>query len=182
MIYIGQKRKAGNWYKTRGKYEERKQANKIERLKRPVCFLKEKGEKEREGKRNTPAISGAITRGNGSHLSHLDIWEDLWLHRREGQAEVSVERVLHRGLWHGSDDTPSLQQWEVKGKNERALGERGQCGTAGLTRIQSFLNTLSLPCSHRLLTPPPPRSTYGTQCHRYTHTLQGGRENRVASS
>lgn len=66
----------------------------------------------------------AITGGNGSHLSHLDIWEDLWLHRREGQAEVREARVLHRGLWHGSDDTPSLQQWEVKGKN-KLCSEKG---------------------------------------------------------
>lgn len=37
------------------KYKERKQANKIERMKRPVCFLKEGRERERERKKSTSA-------------------------------------------------------------------------------------------------------------------------------
>lgn len=135
-------------WKIQGKKVSRK-----DRKDEKSCVFPQRGEWERErkeGGREREAlqpISGAITGGNGSHLSHLDIWEDLWLHRREGQAEVSEERVLHRGLWHGSDDTPLLQQWEVKGKNNRAQGERGRCGTAGPARILSFLNTLSPPRS-----------------------------------
>lgn len=104
-----------------------KKSNKIrKKVREGLCLCTKRKEKVRGREREAlQPISGAITGRNGSHLSHLDIWEDLWLHRREGQAEVSVERVLHRGLWHGSDDTASLQQWEVKGKNNRALGQRG---------------------------------------------------------
>lgn len=79
----------------------------------------------KEGKeKHFRSFFGAITAANGSHLSQLDIRENLWLRRREGQAEVNEERVLRRGLWWGSDDTTSLQQWEVKGKNNMCL-ERG---------------------------------------------------------
>lgn len=76
----------------------------------------------KEGKeKHFRSFFGAITAANGSHLSQLDIWENLWLRRREGHAEVNEERVLRRGLWWGWDDTMSLQQWEVKGKNNMCL-------------------------------------------------------------
>lgn len=131
----------------------------------PVCCLKEEETKKGREQEALQTISGAITGGNGSHLSHLDIWEDLWLHKRGGQAEVSEERVLHRGLWRGSDDMPPLQQWEVKGKNNRALGERAQSGTAGSTRTLSFftLTVIALFLS-------------STPAHRHTHNLHGGRK------
>lgn len=135
-------------------------------------FSKSKERKRRRQKEALQPISGVIMGGNGSHLSHLDIWEKLWLQRREGLAEVSGERVLHRGLWHSSDDMPPLQQWEVKGKNNSVLGERGRCGTAGLVRMLPFLDALTSPGSCCI---PTTWGTYGSQWHGYLHTLQGGR-------
>lgn len=44
-----------------------------------ACVFSERGKMEREGqeKKASLHISAAITVGNGSHLSHLDISEDL---------------------------------------------------------------------------------------------------------
>lgn len=54
--------------------EGREQTNKIEVMKRPVHFLK-KENRDGEGGReeHSGPFLGAITGGNGSHLSHLDI-------------------------------------------------------------------------------------------------------------
>lgn len=94
----------------------------IKAWKEPYIFSKQEGEEEKEN--HSSPFLGVITGGNGSHLSHLDIWEDLWLHRSEGRAEVSKEKALHRGRQHDSNDALSLQQWEVKGKNNRAARGR----------------------------------------------------------
>lgn len=152
---------------------KREQPKKDTKDEKGVWFLKDSREKdrEREGRGALQSISGAITGGNGSHLSHLDIWEDLWLHMREGQAEVSEERVLHRGRWHGSDDTPLLQQWEVKGKNNRAPGERGDVAQQGRLGYCLFLSVLSPPF---FLSPALPHGA--PLWHKYTCTLLGRRE------
>ena len=68
----------GNIQKKTKKTEYRKLAEKMKGLKRPVSFQKEGRWKERDREKKAPRhISGAITVGNGSHLSHLDISGDL---------------------------------------------------------------------------------------------------------
>lgn len=55
MIYKGPKEKSRKLALKSEKYKERKQANKIERMKSPACFLKEGRETEGEGKRSSAA-------------------------------------------------------------------------------------------------------------------------------
>lgn len=77
--------------------------------------------------------------------------------QQKGQAGVSEERTLRRGLRHGLDDTPSLKQWDAKGKNNIVLRGGRWYGRAGMYAGFFTLSTLR---SYHL--PTPHQGTHGT--------------------
>lgn len=88
--------------------------------------------RERKAKRSTPAQFWGHYRREW--LPFVPPWHlrGSLITQQKGQAEVSEERALHTGLWHGLDDTPSLKQWDAEGKNNIVLGGSRWYGRAGI--------------------------------------------------
>lgn len=74
-----------------------------------MCFLKEGREKERGKEKHFSPFLGPLQEGMAPICPTLTFERISDYTGERGRQEVSEEKVLHRGLWHGSD-TLSLQQ------------------------------------------------------------------------